>query len=168
MSDRDGLLAVAATQTSRAGSERPYPGFKFPKHKVPRALAVTTSNEFALVTIWDTDRNRGQLAVIALEGKYLPFHTWPYMAMPNQGSFSDFKLLGYIDLPMNSPDAVAAASAIFASAAMVDIDRPVNRNYYDIKEHFASAVPIVMFLRATFATLMWQPFELGALAGTET
>ena len=107
---RDGLLAVAATQTSRAGSERPYPGFKFPKHKVPRAVTVTTSNEFALVTIWDTERNRGQLAVIALEAKYLPFHTWPYMAMPNQGSFSDFKLLGYIDLPMNSPDAVAAAS----------------------------------------------------------
>jgi hypothetical protein len=107
---RDGLLAVAGTQTSRAGSERPYPGFKFPVHKVPRALAVTTSNEFALVTIWDTERNRGQLAVVALEGKYLPFHTWPYMAMPNQGSFSDFKLLGYIDLPMGSPDSVAAAS----------------------------------------------------------
>jgi hypothetical protein len=107
---RDGLLAVAATQTSRAGTERPYPGIKFPSHKVPRALAVTTSNEFALVTIWDTERNRGQLAVVALEGKYLPFHTWPYMGMPNQGCFSDFKLLGYIDLPMTSPDSVAAAS----------------------------------------------------------
>ena len=44
---RDGLFAVAGMQTSRAGSERPYPGFKFPKHKVPRAIAVTTSNEFA-------------------------------------------------------------------------------------------------------------------------
>jgi hypothetical protein len=71
---------------------------------------MTTSNEFALISVWDTDRHQGQLAVIALEGKYLPFHTWPYMGMPNQGSFSDFKLLGYIDLPMSSPDAVAAAS----------------------------------------------------------
>jgi hypothetical protein len=107
---RDGLFAVAGMQTSRAGSERPYPGFKFPKHKVPRGIAVTTSNEFALVTIWDTDRHQGQLAVVALEGKYLPFHTWPYMGLPNQGSFSAFKLLGYIDLPMASPEAVAAAS----------------------------------------------------------
>jgi hypothetical protein len=107
---RDGLLAVAGTQTSRAAKERPYPGFKFPANKVPRALAVTTSNEFAIVAVWDTDRGQGQLAVVALEGKYLPFHTWPYMAMPNQGSFSDFKLLGYVDVPMAKPDAVAAAS----------------------------------------------------------
>ncbi len=107
---RDGLFAVAGMQTSRNGSERPYPGFKFPAHKVPRGIAVTTSNEFALVTIWDTQRNQGQLAVVALEGKYLPFHTWPYMGLPNQGSFSDFKLLGYIDLPMKAPEAVAAAS----------------------------------------------------------
>jgi hypothetical protein len=107
---RDGLFAVAGMQTSRSGSERPYPGFKFPKHKVPRAIAVTTSNEFALVTIWDTERHQGQLAVVALEGKFLPFHTWPYMGLPNQGSFSAFKLLGYIDLPMASPNAVAAAS----------------------------------------------------------
>ncbi len=107
---RDGLFAVAGMQTSRGGSERPYPGFKFPAHKVPRAIAVTTSNEFALVTIWDTERTQGQLAVVALEGKYLPFHTWPYMGLPNQGSFSDVKLLGYIDLPMKSPDAISAAS----------------------------------------------------------
>jgi hypothetical protein len=107
---RDGLFAVAGTQTSRAGSERPYPGFKFPANKVPRAVAVTTSNEFALVAVWDTTRHIGQLAVVALEGRYIPFHTWPYMALPNQGSWSDFKLLGYVDLPMAAPDAVAAAS----------------------------------------------------------
>lgn len=107
---RDGLFAVAGTQTSRSGSERPYPGFKFPPNKLPRALAVTTSNEFALVAVWDTDRHRGQLAVIALEGRFLPYHTWPYMGLPNQGSFSAVKLLGYIDLPMSSPDGLAAAS----------------------------------------------------------
>lgn len=107
---RNGWLAVAGTQTSRAGSERPYPAMKFPDNKIPRAIAITTSNEFALVTVWDTDRHQGQLAVVALEGKYLKFHTWPYMGFPNQGSFSDFKLLGYIDLPMASPNAVAAAS----------------------------------------------------------
>jgi len=105
-----GLLAIAGTQTSREGWERPYPGFMFPSTKVPTALAVTASNEFALVTIWDTVALKGQLAVVALEGKYIAFHTWPYMGMPNQGSFSDLKLLGYIDLPMATPSSVAAAS----------------------------------------------------------
>ncbi|PTY02515.1 hypothetical protein DB347_24250 [Opitutaceae bacterium EW11] len=107
---KGGLLGVAGTQTSREGYERPYPGLLFPANKVPTGIAVTSANEFALITIWDTQTQRGQLAVVALEGKYLPFHTWPYMALPNQGSWSDFKLLGYVDLPMAAPSAVAAAS----------------------------------------------------------
>lgn len=107
---RDGLLAVAGTQTSREWWERPYPGLLFPSNKVPTGIAITTGNEFALVTIWDTQALKGQLAVVALEAKWLPFHTWPYMALPNQGSWSDFKLLGYVDLPMAAPSSVAAAS----------------------------------------------------------
>ncbi len=107
---RDGLFGVAGTQTSRRGQDRPYPGFMFPVHKVPTAIAITTSNEFALVTIWDINEQKGQLAVVALEGKYLSYHTMPYMGMTNQGSWSDFKLLGYIDLPMAAPSAVSAAS----------------------------------------------------------
>ncbi|HYD83964.1 MAG TPA: hypothetical protein VEA63_07915, partial [Opitutus sp.] len=107
---RDGNLAVVGTQTSRSNHERPFPGFSFPVEKVPTAIAITTANEFALVTVWDTKLKKGQLAVIALEGKYLPFHTWPYMGLPNQGSWSAFKLLGYVDLPMKTPSAVAAAS----------------------------------------------------------
>ncbi|HEY9153968.1 MAG TPA: hypothetical protein VIM69_02485, partial [Opitutaceae bacterium] len=106
----DGLLGVAGTQTSRAGSERPYPGLVFPPNKVPTGIAVTTSNEFALVTVMDTATQHGQLAVIALEGKFLAFHTWPYMALPNQGSWSDMKILGYVDLGMAVPSGVAAAS----------------------------------------------------------
>jgi hypothetical protein len=107
---RDGLLAVAGTETSRAENERPFPGILFPKHKVPSAIAVTTENEFALVTIWDTERLRGQVAVVALEGKYIPFHTWPHMGLPNQGSFSDLKLLGYVDLPIAAPSSISAAT----------------------------------------------------------
>ena len=107
---RDGLLGCAGTQTSREDYERPFPGLLFPSNKVPTAIAITSSNEFALVTIWDTQAQKGQLAVIALEAKFLPFHTWKYMAMSNQGSWSDFKLLGYIDLPMVAPNAIAAAS----------------------------------------------------------
>ncbi len=107
---RDGYLAVAGTQTSRNGSERPYPGFVFPAHKVPTNLTITTANEFALVTVWDTHTKKGEVAVFALEGKWLPFHTWPYMAMPNQGSWSAFKLLGYVELPMAMPTSIASAS----------------------------------------------------------
>ncbi|HEY4246508.1 MAG TPA: hypothetical protein VGM64_06595 [Lacunisphaera sp.] len=107
---RDGLMAVAGTQTSRSGSDRPYPGLMFPENKIPTSIAITSENEFALVTVWDTDTLKGQLAVIALEGKYLTSHTMPYMGLPNEGSWSDFKLLGYIDLPMSAPSSVSAAS----------------------------------------------------------
>jgi hypothetical protein len=107
---RDGLLGVAGTQTSRSGADRPYPGLMFPENKIPTGIAITTENEFALVTIWDTDTLKGQLAVIALEGKYLPSHTMPYMGLPNQGSWSSFKLLGYIDLPMAAPSSISVAS----------------------------------------------------------
>ncbi|QYM78152.1 carbohydrate-binding protein [Horticoccus luteus] len=107
---RDGLLASAGTQTSRSMGEQNFPSVLFPENKIPTSIAVTTLNEFALVTVWDTTAMKGQLAVIALEGKYLAHHTWPYMGFPNQGSWSDFKLLGYIDLPMAAPSSVSAAS----------------------------------------------------------
>lgn len=107
---RDGFLGAAGTQTSRTPNEGAYPGLVFPENKVPTGIAITTGNEFALITIWDTSTHKGQLAVVALEGKYLPFHTWPYMGLPNQGSWSAFKLLGYIDLPMVAPTCVSAAS----------------------------------------------------------
>lgn len=51
---------------------------------------------------------------------------------------------------------------VCASALMVDVDEPVARNYYDVKDHFCAAVPLVMFLRSVFAEVMWQPRELGA------
>jgi hypothetical protein len=49
-----------------------------------------------------------------------------------------------------------------ASTAIVDIDAPVRRNYYDIKDHFLSAVPLVMFITWAFREVMWRPHELGA------
>lgn len=107
---RDGLMGVAGTQTSRAGADRPYPGLMFPDNKIATGIAITTENEFALITVWDTTALKGQLAVVALEGKYLPSHTMPYMGLPNQGSWSAFKLLGYIDLPMAAPSSISAAS----------------------------------------------------------
>ncbi len=100
-----GFIGATGSQTSSDTN----PFFRFPPNKVPTALATTSYNEFLLVTIWDTDKMMGQVAVIALEGTGLVFG-WPYMGFPNAGSFNKFKLLGYIDLPdMATPTAIDAA-----------------------------------------------------------
>jgi len=49
-----------------------------------------------------------------------------------------------------------------ASSGMVDIDQPVKRGFYDVKEHFCSAVPLLMFIRCMFPETGWLPQELGA------
>ena len=112
---RSSSIAEAISQSrepkpAAAPANVPSPDSSSPTTKFPPRIAITTSNELALVTVWDTTTKKGQLAVIALEGKYIPFHTWPYMGMPNQGSWSAFKLLGYVDLPMATPTSVAATS----------------------------------------------------------
>ena len=48
------------------------------------------------------------------------------------------------------------------SSQMVDIDQPVGRGFYDVKDHFCSVVPLVMFIRSMFQDVGWQPQELGA------
>jgi hypothetical protein len=48
------------------------------------------------------------------------------------------------------------------SSQMIDIDQSVGRGFYDVKEHFCSVVPLVMFLRSMFPEIMWQPQEHGA------
>ena len=54
------------------------------------------------------------------------------------------------------------ATYVCASTAVVDIDAPVGHNYYDVKAHFLSAVPLVMFITWAFRDVMWRPHELGA------
>lgn len=49
-----------------------------------------------------------------------------------------------------------------ASTTVVDIDAPVGRNYFDVKAHFLSAVPLMMFITWAFRDVMWRPYELGA------
>ena len=48
------------------------------------------------------------------------------------------------------------------SSQMVDIDQPAPGGFYDVKEHFCSVVPLVMFVRLTFREIMWRPQEHGA------
>jgi hypothetical protein len=55
------------------------------------------------------------------------------------------------------------ASIFFcASSRMVDIDEPVGRGYYDVKDHFCSAVPLLMFIKSELREAAWQPQELSA------
>lgn len=49
-----------------------------------------------------------------------------------------------------------------ASSNMVDIDQPVGPGFYDVKSHFASAIPLVMFLRHMFQDEVWHAQESGA------
>lgn len=49
-----------------------------------------------------------------------------------------------------------------ATTAIVDIEAPVGGNFYDVKAHFLSAVPLVMFVTSIFRDVTWRPQELGA------
>jgi hypothetical protein len=105
-----GLVGTAGTVTGH-GTD---PTFQFPKNKVPTAISVTNKNEFALVTVLDTQTNKGQVAVLAMEssGRLSHFaHEWKddYPCLPNVAVFTRIKLLGYIDLPgMEFPTGICA------------------------------------------------------------
>jgi hypothetical protein len=102
----DGLVGATGNQTS--GDSKPY--FQLPPNKVPTAVAVTTQNEFAFVTIWDTDAIKGQIAVFALRADKPEAFSIPYFGLANEGGFNAIHLLGYVDLPdMQTPTAIAAS-----------------------------------------------------------
>jgi len=97
-----GLIGATGTVTSGYA----YPCLQLPKSKVPTGVAITNSNEFALVTIWDTQAFAGQVAVIALEssatkGGGNPQEQWrkPHPGLWSWGILTGMKLLGFVDLP---------------------------------------------------------------------
>jgi hypothetical protein len=51
---------------------------------------------------------------------------------------------------------------IVTSSQMIDIEQRVGPRFYDVKEHFCSVVPLVMFLRSMFPDVVWRPQEHGA------
>lgn len=107
----DGFAGPLGTRTDGvpSGSEV---GFRFPDNLAPTAVAMTTMNELALVTLWDTDTQTSKLAVFAMHGNF-PANgssTWWYIGLPNSGGFSVMKLLGYIDLPIATPTSISAVS----------------------------------------------------------
>ena len=106
-----GLVAAGGTVTAR-GLE---PTGQFPPNKRPTAISITNKSEFALVTLYDTEKRAGQVAVLSLgvNGKKTGFvHEWQdehAWSLPSVGLFSEMKLLGYIDLPgIEFPTAVCA------------------------------------------------------------
>jgi len=79
-----GLVGVAGTCTAKSAD----PTFQFPRTKVPTAICVTPKNEFALITVVDTEKMQGQVAVIALESSAKKtgfFHGWhdEHPGLPN-------------------------------------------------------------------------------------
>jgi hypothetical protein len=105
-----GLVGTAGTCTSQNSA----PFLMLPPGKVPTAISVTNKNEFALITVWDTEKLKGQVAVVALESMHtdslMAIYDWHVMnpCLPNCGGFHSMKLLGFIDLPFATPTAICA------------------------------------------------------------
>jgi hypothetical protein len=108
-----GLIGAAGTCTAGSCS----PCLMLPRGKVPTAVSITNKNEFALVTVWDTEACKGQLAVIALgsvqpagSGGTTLFCEWKenHPCLPNSGAYGFMKLIGFVDLPIAAPSDVIA------------------------------------------------------------
>ena len=89
----------------------------------------------------------------------------------------DVVVVGSVDRPDSRTDTIISAEdaplfirfqrngvPVFfcASSYMVDIEQTVGPGFYDVKDHFCSVVPLVMFIRRTFEDVAWRPQELGA------
>jgi len=105
-----GLIATAGTCTAK-GSD---PIAVLPRTKIPTAISVTNRNEFALITVVDTEKQQGQIAVVALESNSSKTgfaHEWKDAnpGLPNVAVFTSIKLLGYVDLPgISVPTSISA------------------------------------------------------------
>jgi len=105
-----GLAGCAGTCTSQNSN----PLFAFPKNKVPTAVAVTNKNEFALVTIWDVEKMKGEVAVLALESMHtdglMALYEWHavHPGLPSVGGIRSMKLMGYVPLPFATPTGICA------------------------------------------------------------
>jgi len=89
-------------------------GIRLPAGMVPTAMAVTSGNEFLVVTVWDTNTVTGKLAFVALQSRQMaccnPAITGPeerhYWGTPGAWTIRGMKLLGFTDLPFAAPTSV--------------------------------------------------------------
>ena len=138
---------------------------KLPAGKVPTALTITNSGEFALVTVWDTAAMRGQIAVVALgdgcqsctatnESNWGPnWGNWKrtYPGAPGLGNYNYAKLIGFVDLPdsLKAPTEISASTGLsrwdyesVKSFWNTDLDNQSVRNRYasgDLSNTYARA-----------------------------
>ena len=100
--------------------------------KVPTAVALSNSNEFAFITVWDTVALRGEIAVVALAGLcdncspgnpggwYDYWGEWKgvYPGLPNIGNVAYMKVLGYVPLPadMKAPTEISVTTGVSRAA----------------------------------------------------
>lgn len=49
-----------------------------------------------------------------------------------------------------------------ASSHMVDLEQPIIKGFYDVKDHFISVVSLLIFIRFAFPDVAWRPQEFGA------
>ena len=111
---RNGFIGITGTGNEGYNEFRPRYSFtKLESGKVPTAGAVTLNNEFLLVTVWDTARRAGQLAVIAVKGEVVasqyPVSARKWMwGFPSWPRAKALKVLGYIDLPFAAPTSISA------------------------------------------------------------
>jgi hypothetical protein len=102
----NGTVATAGTPTSGSIGAL----YRFPAHQRPSAITVTSNNEFVLVTLWNTEALRGELAVFSVRGPTPNAHTWWYHGMFNAGGIRELKLLGTIELPFATPTTISAVT----------------------------------------------------------
>jgi hypothetical protein len=97
---RDGLIGAVGS----GNSSDTFPSARLAAGKVPTDVAVTGNSEFALVTVWDTEACKSEVAVLALTQRdgYLP-------GLPSEGFFGAIKLLGYVELPIAAPTRISAS-----------------------------------------------------------
>jgi len=116
-----------------------FPGLQLPPGKVPMALAVTPCGEFVLAAIWDVISRKGQMAIIAVQGRARCsetknrdwnsyFETGTYLwGVPTWPTTKALKLLGFVDLPIAAPTAIKAGTSMGMQSSGRD-DPNVNAN----------------------------------------
>ena len=123
MAFKNGAIGSSLTNTSSNQAS-----VQLAPNKVPTAVAVSNSNEFAFITVWDTSAMRGEIAVVALAGLcdgctpgkpgewYDYWGEWKgvYPGLPNLGDTAYMKVLGYVPLPdgMKAPTGISVTTGV--------------------------------------------------------
>jgi len=105
---RSGLITMSGTGNN---GDHGFLTVQLPPGKIPTAVAVTPGNELALVAVWDVSELKGQMGVIALGSN----RDHQLMMIPSTAFFTHMKLLGFVDLPIATPSAIAATTDTVSS-----------------------------------------------------